>query len=120
MTMLRYRCNSLSLSPSLSPSPSLSLVQGFKHKSFVVQVAAYTAWKSLVSNFSLQLGETLLCFDKKSTSLVYGHELFMSIQCSDKLLHTCIHVYTHCRSNDNTKEIEASSNASRGGLNLSL
>ena len=42
---------SLSLSPSLCPS----LTQGFKHKVFLVQIAAYSAWRVLINNFSIEM-----------------------------------------------------------------
>ena len=42
-------------SPSPSLPPSLPLSQGFKHKVFLVQVAAYSAWKVLINNFSLEM-----------------------------------------------------------------
>jgi len=31
--------------------------QGFKHKLFVVQVAAYNAWNVLITNFSIDMSE---------------------------------------------------------------
>ena len=42
--------------PSVFPSlpPSLPL-QGFKHKVFLVQVAAYSSWKALINNFSIDI-----------------------------------------------------------------
>ena len=42
------------LLPTLSLPPS-NTTQGFKHKVFLVQVGAYSAWRVLINNFSLDM-----------------------------------------------------------------